>query len=168
MRRNLYYMHREYPCLHLFCLHTYRRSVGPCFTYETGPRPVLKASSYLDPHGQGSPAQARDALRLRPGVIDPVSAAGDDLPYALFFQGRSRMVVPQMLEGHLHEPLVAVGSQGVAAVAQGGAQNRTHRGPFFLYGGLHGHLLLQHGRYPTPYHVTEVHYRLATRSASLK
>src|SRR5215208_3594414 len=105
--------------------------------------------------GVGWPPWRRaEKFCLHRGVLDIVGAAEDDPPDPLFYQGRGRMVVPEMLEGHLDEPLVALCPQGVAAVAQGGAQHRSHRGPSVLHS-LHVHRLLHQGGYPATRHSDE-------------
>src|SRR5918994_6630282 len=82
-------------------------------------------------------------LSLHSGVLDVVGAGGDDPPDPFFHEGRGGMVASEVLEGHLDEPLVAIGPQSVATIAQGGAQNRTHRAPYFMHG-QHDHRLLYH------------------------
>ena len=42
------------------------------------------------------------------------------------YEGRIGMVAPHMFKGCLHQPLVVIGPQAVATLAQGGAQNRAH------------------------------------------
>ena len=63
--------------------------------------------------------------------------------------------MPQVLEGYLDETLVVLGPQGVAAVAHGGAQHRTHRGPSSCLHSQHVHRLLNRSGCPAPYHIRE-------------